>query len=209
MQEDKPPVDEVAAYFAKNDAKLKLTLSGKVKLTPAELKAQRLAALAKGRETRRLKLAQREIVRRKVEMGSPISDEERRSLLWKGGNMAGKTEEALAMAAVSKLMIKPQSVTELRLLVESTAAKHAYNPIEGLIKLTTSPNLKDTDVIAIHKALLPFLVPQLATPKAAPTESEGGVKVTITQFVFDGKKTAEALHTERPTTVETTATPHQ
>lgn len=160
--------------------------------------------MAKAHEARRLKLAQRELVRRKVEQALPITDAERALLGWKGGNKQDKTQDEVTIAAAAKLLIKPQSVAELRILVEKTAAKHHYNPIEGLIELVKSDAIDEKEKIAIHKALLPYLVPQLATPKNIDEKSSGGVKVVITSFSFDPKKSEAPLHAERPKTVETT-----
>ena len=193
-------MDAAAAYFAKNDAKLAL----RAKPTKAAITEQRRASIKKAQEAKRIKMAQREMVRRKIENAQPITEQERELLKWKGGNRAGQTEDQLVMAAAAKLMIKPQSVSELRLLVETTAAKNNYNPIEKLIHLTSDPNVTEAEKISIHKALLPFLVPILATPKALSEKGEGGVKVVITSFSFDPKRPEAALHTEKPVTVATT-----
>jgi len=113
-------------------------------------------------------------------------------------------QEAQVMAAASKLLIKPQSITELRVLVEKVALKHSYNPVEELILLTRSDEIKEAEKISIHKALLPFLAPQLATPKAVKEGAEdgGGVKVTITQFQFPDRE-KKPLYEQKPATVET------
>lgn len=161
--------------------------------------------MARAREAMRVKLAQRELVRRKVEQALPITDQERDLLKFKGGNKQGLTEDQVTIAAAAKLLIKPQSVSELRLLVEKTAAKHHYNPIEGLIQLTQSDAIDEKEKIAIHKALLPYLVPQLATPKNVDEKAAGGVKVVITSFSFDAQRSEKPIHTEKPLTVETTS----
>lgn len=127
-------------------------------------------------------------------------------LRWRGGG-PGNTDEAKerqALAAAAKIMLKPKSVNELRLLVETTAAKNHYNPIESLIELTRKEDVKDSEKIAIHKALLPFLVPQMATPKPEKEEKEHGVKVTVTQFVFPSNSPTGPLHQEKPAMVEVT-----
>ena len=169
--------------------------------------------MKKARAARELKLTQRELVRQKVAQNLPITPEERALLSWKGGNRQRATEEEQAHAAAAKLVIKPQSVTNLRLLVETTAAKHCYNPIEELIKMTKpgAGQVELKEQVAIHKALLPFLVPQLATPKAGTGDGSGeGVKVVVTQFHFPpGHRTKDPsapLHEERPVTAATT--PH-
>jgi hypothetical protein len=167
-------------------------------------------SIKKAQAARRAKLAQRAIVREKVENGLPITEEERAALNYKGGNSRSpgntRTEKEI-LAAASKLMMRPQSLTELRHLVETTAAKHHYNPIEALIKQTNSPDLKESEKVAIHKALLPFLVPQLATPKATNETQDQGVKVTITSFVFPEQRGNGPIHAEKiVTAVDTPGT---
>ena len=166
-------------------------------------KRNRQGAIKKAQAARAIKVAAKRLVERKVSENLPISEEERNLLTWKNGNMHGKTRENLAIAAIAKLVMKPQSVNELRMLVEKTAAKHSYNPIEALIQLTQSNHIEEKEKIAIHKALLPFLMPILATPKAAQGEEDsGGVKVVVTQFHFPASKPSGPLHLEKPVTVE-------
>lgn len=184
------------AHLELQDAKrAELVQEQKVKTKKA-----RQAAMAKATAAKKLKVQQRELVRKKVEQGLPITEQEREMLGWKAGGQTRSKEERQRelIAQAAKLMIKPSSVTELRMLVETTAAKNNYNPIESLIHLTNDPTVKETDKIAIHKALLPFLVPQLATPKATNEKAEGGVKVTVAQFVFNGPREKTALHAEKP-----------
>lgn len=166
--------------------------------------------MKKAQEAYRLKRAQREIVRRKVEEGLPISEQERAYLQWKGGGPQKNQNEKSIIAAAAKLMIRPQSVTELRMLVETTAAKHSYNPIESLILQTRSVDIAEKDKAAIHRALLPFLCPQLPAPRPQDEKSGSGhgIKVVVTQFTFPDRRGSEpdqALHLERPATVDTTA----
>jgi hypothetical protein len=172
----------------------------------ANAKKNRQAAIKKAQEARAIKVAAKRLVERKVAENLPISEEERNLLTWKNGNQHGKSPTNLAIAAVAKLVMKPQSVNELRMLVEKTAAKHSYNPIEALIQLTQSNHVEEKEKIAIHKALLPFLVPVLATPKVSQgEESGGGVKVVVTQFHFPNSgKPSGPLHMEKPVTVTTT-----
>jgi hypothetical protein len=171
-----------------------------------KLLARQEQRLAKGRETRRIKIEQRSIVQEKVARGMPITAEERVMLEYTGGRVTKEQKKEKILEAAASLVIKPQSVHALRLVVEQTAAKMKYNPIESLIELTQDDNVKESEKIAIHKALLPFLVPQLATPKPEKEEQNHGVKVTVTQFVFPKKDVAQpALHTEKPVTVNTDA----
>ncbi len=179
----------------------------------AEIHESRMIGMRKAIEARKLKLEQRKLVEKKIEMGLPISEQERELVTWKGGNRTGNSKENRIKAAAAALVIKPQSVTALRTLVESTAAKHKYNPIEELI-LMTKPDASGRakvdakDAVAIHKALLPFLVPQLAAPKAGSGDANPdgqGIKVVVTQFQFpDRAATSEPLHQQRPATVATT-----
>ena len=151
----------------------------------------------------------RAMVREKVENGLPITEQEREALSWRAGNGGGnKPSDRSIIAAAAKLMIKPQSVSELRLLVETTAAKHHYNPIEALILQTRDADIKESEKIAIHKALLPFLVPILATPKSQSEHADTGVKVIITSFVFPENRSQGPIHAEKMiTAVETPAPP--
>lgn len=186
--------------MAKNEARL----SPKVRLTKAELKAKRQEQIKKAQEARRLKVTEREIVRQKVLSNLPITEEEREKLQWSSAPKVDReVKEKLTIAAAAKLVIKPQSVAELRLLVEKTAAKHHYNPIEALILQTRSNEIPEKEKVAIHKALLPYLAPQMPTPKADAVTGSSGVKVVISSFTFpaDSQKTGP-LHAERPKTVE-------
>lgn len=173
-------------------------------MTKDELRKKRQEQVKKAQEGRRIKVTERELVRQKVLSGLPISEEEREKLTWSSGPKVDReVKEKLTIAAAAKLVMKPQSVAELRLLVEKTAAKHHYNPIEALILQTRSDEIPEKEKVAIHKALLPFLVPQMPTPKGDTTTSSTGVKVVISSFTFpeNGKSTAP-LHTERPKMVE-------
>lgn len=179
----------------------------------AERKEARERGLKKAHEVIRMKNQQRELVKKKVEMQLPITEQERELLTW-SRTASQKVKKQQLIDQVSKLVISPKTVEELRMVVEQTAARHAYNPIEALIRLGgEDSSLEDKDKVAIHKALLPFLVPQLPTPKAV-TEKDGDskrVRVTITQFVFPERpqNNVTPLHKERPPSVveETDPTP--
>lgn len=174
--------------------------------TKKERDAQRKLALEKAHEAKRLKIEQRRIVEQKVNLGQPITEAERELLLWRPGRKTAMQVEEDLIAQSAKVVIKPQSVTELRVLVEKTARKHSYNPIEELILQTQSDEIPEKEKIAIHKALLPFLVPQLAAPKAPKEGAEegSGIKVVVAQFQFPaaGAKPAQPLYTEKPATVD-------
>ena len=178
----------------------------------AERKEARERGLKKAHEMLRLKAQQRELVKKKVEMQLPITEQERELLTW-SRTRSQKVKKQQLIDQVAKLVISPKTVEELRMVVEQTAARHAYNPIEALIRLGgDDSSLEDKDKVAIHKALLPFLVPQLPTPKAQP-EKDGDskrVRVTVTQFVFPERpqNNVTPLHKERPPSiVDTDPTP--
>lgn len=162
--------------------------------------AARAAGLVKAQAILKLKREAKAMVRRKVELGQPITAEEERQVRWSQAESTKHKEERL-INEVSKLVIKPQTVEALRLVVERTAAKHSYNPIEELIKLTgPDSDLPDKEKVVIHKALLPFLVPVMPAVKQETQADDGKrVRVTVTQFVFPGRSPAVApFHAERP-----------
>jgi hypothetical protein len=127
--------------------------------------------MAKAREVLRLRKIQVDAIKEKVKLGLEITPEENAMLAV--GPRKSKVTRAQAASSLmdmaSKLVIKPQTVQALRLVVEQTAARHKYNPIDELIRLTKSADLGDKDKVAIHKALMPFLIP---TVGPAPTEEE-------------------------------------
>ena len=199
MAKGKTATDEaVAAHFAKTEQFIKTGKNCKTNMSRKTV----MDNLAKARAVQALKKKERQIVEEKVAAGLPITEEERALLTFRTNKKQADERKILAQAA--KLMIKPQSVHDLRLLVETTAAKHHYNPIESLILQTQDPNIPEKDKVAIHKVLLPFLVPQLPAPKAATPETEDtGIKVTVTQFVFPpNEKNVTPLHKQKPTTVK-------
>lgn len=177
-----------------------------------EAKERRLAALKKAQESIALKRQQRALVKKKVEAGLPITEQERELLNWSSTESKQQREKRL-IDSVAKLVITPKTVEELRLVVEQTAARYGYNPIEALIKLTgPSSDLDDEKKMNIHKALLPFLVPQVPVIKAKEGKDpdERRVKVTVTQFVFPERpqNNVTPLHKERPKPVfDTSGTP--
>lgn len=183
--------------MARNEARLAETAEALKRQKDPEEKKRRLeigrARMAKALDALKLKTAQKRLVREKVEKGLPITEEERKLLTWTT-RMNEKEKQRKIVDAAAHLVIKAQSVQELRLIVEKTAARHAYNPIESLIQQTKDPLIPAKEKIAIHKALLPFLVPQLPVEKQNDRKNPEGVKVTITQFVFPE---------ERPRTVVT------
>lgn len=183
-------------------------------------KKARRANMEKAHAAMRLKKKQRDIVREKVAAGMPITEQEQQLLSSRLNvkNKSRQAQEEATLAAASKLLIQPQNVKELRILVDRIAHKHAYNPLEQLIKMTLPTENPDgtysyqipaADRATIHKALLPYLTPQL---KVSPVKEEDpkneGVKVVISQFVFPEDKkdsgkifdkfTASVVTTEQP-----------
>ena len=158
---------------------------------------------------RAAKQKKKDLVREKVRLGMPISEEERNLLTW-GSKKVGSNTDNDIIAAASKLLMQPTHIKELRILVERTAAKYAYNPIEELIRLTqpvkgeTKHQIPADERISIHKALLPFLVPVLSVPKTAPEVPEsGGTRVVITQYTFPAVESSTPIHEQPVTTVVT------
>jgi len=177
-----------------------------------KLKEIRKKALEKAQESIRLKRQQQALVRKKIEVGLPITEEERAVYEW-SSTESKKRRESRLIDSVAKLVITPKTVEELRLVVEQTAARYQYNPIEALIKLTgDSSELDDEKKMNIHKALLPFLVPQVPVIKAKESadRDDKKVRVTVTQFVFPEREqnNVTPLHKERPkSVVEDSGTP--
>lgn len=171
-----------------------------------------MAGLKKAQESIALKRQQRALIRKKVEADLPITEQEREILGWSPTESKKQREKRL-IDSVAKLVITPKTVEELRLVVEQTAARYQYNPIEALIKLTgDNSELDDEKKMNIHKALLPFLVPQVPVIKAkeARDDDTKKVRVTVTQFVFPERpqNNVTPLHKERPKSlVETSGTP--
>lgn len=150
----------------------------------ARIKKERQDRIVMMTERRNLKIKQRALVREKVEAGLPISAEERELLTWTASKKR-KDKEAEILKQASALTIKPQNIEALRLVVEKTAAKHSYNPVEELIKLSVQGDLDDKDKVAIHKALMPFLVPTLPVPKERPADNpDSGIRVVVAQFTI-------------------------
>lgn len=175
-----------------------------------ELAARRAESVRRMHEALARKKEMKKAVQRKVDLGMPITDEERDLLMWTPGRNKTKDvkmREEDTIAAASKLLMRPQNVKELRALVERTAAKHHYNPIEALILMTKDGKLDPEDVAGIHKALLPYLAPQLkvAAPKEESEGDASGVRVFITRFEFPpDQSSASPLYQHKPATVTIT-----
>jgi hypothetical protein len=176
-------------------------------LTPRQVRAARLGGIHAGRlsglekawKAKLLKKQKKAIVMEKLAAGIPISPEEQELVTWSAANSKKRREEQIIDAA-AKLVIRPQNVNELRLVVQNTAARHAYNPIEKLILLSNDDEVEKKDQIMIHKALLPFLAPQIPSQKDnTQVEDEDRVKVTVTQFVFPAREKPDIpIHAHPP-----------
>lgn len=199
------PQEVVTAEYDRKKAERleRLREARRSKKPAAEIRADKMARLAKAREVLNEKKKFKALVMEKVEKGMPITDTEREILEWSPGKAPAPTrqqQEALTIAKAAKLLIQPKHVTELRVLVERTADKFSYNPIEKLIMEAESTDDEELRV-SIHKALLPFLVPVLQVPRQKAEEpGGGGVKVTITQFQFADEKKGP-LHQQAPAMV--------
>ena len=160
--------------------------------------AKQLAALDRGRQARAEKKRQQDLVREKIEKGLPITEEERALAVHRLGRKRSKLEELCA--AASGLVITPSTVKALRLVVEQTAAKYKYNPIEELIKLTKGNQIKDAEKAKIHQALMPYLIPQISPTKGDQPEEvpeNERPKVVIKQFVIEGAPARPIHETKR------------
>lgn len=160
-------------------------------------KETRQANIKKAQEALRIKQAQIKLIKEKIRNGFVVSPEEH-ELIAKSStvNKVNRADAAQALVDMaSKLVIKPQTVQALRLVVEQTAAKHKYNPIDELIKLTKSEDLGDKDKVAIHKALMPFLIPAVApaSSEEEATPEDQRPKIIIKNFHM-GEKDARPIH---------------
>jgi hypothetical protein len=161
--------------------------------------AERLDRLARARVAAAIKRKQQSAIAEKIEQGIPITQEEREAL---GRRSKYNKVETRIDNLASKLEIKPQNANQLRLLIERTAARYHYNPIANLIIASTNPETELKDQIAIHKALLPYMAPQLSPVKQAIEQDDmdsdkGKVSVKVVQFVFERKADARPIHEQQ------------
>lgn len=180
------------------------------KQTKEERKAQLQANMRKAQAANLLKKQRRDAIRKKVELGMPITVEERDALVFRLNvkQTSKKAQENATLAAASKLLIQPANVKELRALVDRIAHKHEYNPLESLIVLAKAGQLSIEDQIAVHKTLLPYLTPQL---KVAPQKEEvpesKAVSVTIKSFQFAPATPTQKIHEQARNSSVTTPVP--
>lgn len=187
----------LADYQARQDRKLLTARNARQRRTSPEAKARRIENLKKAHAARDELKKRRDAVHEKIKMGLPITEEERDLAARKFGHYKTEEQKNAIIDAAARLVIRPQSVTELRKVIENTAARYSYNPIEGLIKLAQSGELDPKEETAIHKSLLPYLCPALAPAREEdtnPPPAENGPKVVIKNFVVQNEKPAQAIH---------------
>lgn len=187
----------------------------------AEVKAKRLKGLENARKADEEKRARRNMVLEKVRQGIPITDEEREWMNYRAKARLKKEDafknERELLDKASRLLIKPSTVQELRRLVETMADRHGYNPLEQLIMMTIPTEELDPITGAkvlrypvnaekraeIHKALLPYLTPQLKVAPVKEAEPEAqGVKVTIKRFELPSNPTGHIYNVPKVTALD-------
>tara|TARA_R110000787_G_scaffold4561_5_gene17264 strand:- start:6532 stop:7416 length:885 start_codon:yes stop_codon:yes gene_type:complete len=160
------------------------------------------------------------IIRAKMDEGILLTSQEVGVL-----NIHGNKHDKMRVQnQTADTIIGTKDVKELRAIVEQTAAKYMYNPIEELIRTSLHldrkgkpmgedmPRIDAKEKMNIDKALLPYLVAQVPPQKAQDSGSSSeskGVQVFINQIEFDGPINrplagVEPLHLEKPKMVETT-----
>jgi hypothetical protein len=128
----------------------------------------------------------RALIKEKIAKGIPITEEELKVAAVRNKTLIDMAKGQIKMTAEPAIVVKPQTINALRVVVEQTAAKHAYNPIEGLLEELKDPDLSAKDRVAIHKTLLPFLMPQLGPAKEEHVQSAPTApKITIKAFQLD------------------------
>lgn len=182
----------------------------------AEAKAESLRQrLAMAREARALKFRERQLIREKMASGMPITPEEAAKLVVPGKNGTKAQERRrreLLNAVAPTLVIKPRSINELRLLIEDTAQKRGYNPVEALIDICEEKDedgkfvLDAKERINIHRTLLPFLMPQIAPAKPDQVDKgsdDGQLKIKVVQMTFPPDSGAPPPRASEPATSTT------
>ncbi len=187
--------------------------SPEAKLRGKALRAERL----KAKNDRRLQIkkmnaakeamaSRRALIKEKIAKGIPITEEELKVAAVRNKTLIDMAKGQIKMTAEPAIVVKPQTINALRVVVEQTAAKHAYNPIEGLLKELRDPDLSAKDRVAIHKTLLPFLMPQLGPAKEEHVQAAPSApKITIKAFQLDpsdGRPIHESKKTDLASAVE-------
>lgn len=149
----------------------------------ARLKKDRQLQIKKMNAAKEAMANRRALIKEKIAKGIPITEEELKVAAVRNKTLIDMAKGQIKMTAEPAIVVKPQTINALRVVVEQTAAKHTYNPIEGLLNELKDPDLSAKDRVAIHKTLLPFLMPQLGPAKeehvqATPTAP----KITIKSF---------------------------
>lgn len=168
---------------------------------PSQRTAGQLARHAKARTA---------AVREKLREGLPLTPEEAALITGRNAGPAARVVEEAALRkelAAAEIRVMPRSIIELRQMVEATVQTTGYNPILSLIDLAQNGDLDDKEVVAIHKALLPFIVPAITVPREAAERMMGeancgnsGPRVVIQQFVLPPDSDHRPLHARRPLT---------
>jgi hypothetical protein len=182
-----------------------------IKVPPtAKAKAQELRdAKRKALENKRKAMAQcraraldknnhRALIQEKVKKGVPITEDELAVLAGRNKTLHETLKQNIKLTADPMVVLKPQTINALRVIVEQTAAKHAYNPIEGLLEELKDPDLSAKDRVAIHKTLMPFLMPQLGPAKEEHVEhAPQAAKIIIRNYQMAPEAAAPIHQTKR------------
>jgi len=184
------------------------------------IEAAKKERMAKMHEGTRKKRREVEIIRAKMKENILLTQQEVDVITLHGN----KRDKLQIKNQTAETIIGTKDVKELRAIVEQTAAKYMYNPIEELIRTSLHldkkgkpmgedmPRIDAKEKMNIDKALLPYLVAQVPPQKAQDSGSNSeskGVQVFINQIEFDGPINrplagVEPLHMEKPKMVETT-----
>lgn len=160
-----------------------------LKAEKLKLKNHRQLQIKKMHAAKEAMANRRALIQEKIKKGIPITEEELKVVAVRNKTLLNMAKGQIKMTAEPAIVVKPQTINALRVIVEQTAARHAYNPIDGLLEELKAMDeegnklLPVKDRVAIHKTLLPYLMPQIgpakeehvATPNQAP-------KITIKSF---------------------------
>lgn len=155
----------------------------------ARLKKDRQLQIKKMHAAKEAMAARRELIKEKIKKGIPITEEELKVVAVRNKTLLNMAQGQIKMTAEPAIVVKPQTINALRVIVEQTAAKHAYNPIEGLLEELQAADedgnkvLPVKDRVAIHKTLLPYLMPQIGPAKEENLpQAHIAPKITIKAF---------------------------
>lgn len=157
-------------------------------------KQANMAKLKKANKAKELKKYRRAVIKEKVQKGVPITEEEVIEISARSKTLAALCKTIPQNVAEAAIVLKPHTINALRLIVEQTAAQHGYNPISGLLEELKDPDLSAKDRVAIHKTLLPFLMPQIAPAKEEHVEHAPQASKIILKNFHLPKDTGIPLH---------------